>query len=187
MLDAATIAGALADDNRRRAFAAVQLGATSLDAVVAASGLSRVEATTAVGRLASIGLVVSGDDGTLTVLGAAFAQAARQALHRPRSTEHAKVDPAKRAVFEAFVRDGQIVSTPASHGKRLVLLDWLAQDFEPGHRYSEQRVNAVLAKRHPDTAMWRRYLVDDGFLDRRDGVYWRSGGTVGGGAVTGAW
>jgi hypothetical protein len=29
---------------------------------------------------------------------------------------------------------------------------------------------------HPDFAALRRYLVDEGFLTREDGVYWRSGG-----------
>jgi hypothetical protein len=39
-------------------------------------------------------------------------------------------------------------------------------------------VNRVLARWHPDTAALRRYLVDEGFLDRDGGQYWRTGGTV---------
>ena len=39
-------------------------------------------------------------------------------------------------------------------------------------------VNLILGQRHADTAALRRYLVDDGFLDRADGQYWRAGGTV---------
>jgi hypothetical protein len=39
-------------------------------------------------------------------------------------------------------------------------------------------VNLMLGKWHADTAALRRYLVDEGFLDRADGVYWRAGGTV---------
>ncbi len=31
---------------------------------------------------------------------------------------------------------------------------------------------------HPDHAALRRYLVDEGFLSRASGEYWRSGGTV---------
>ncbi|HEV7148233.1 MAG TPA: DUF2087 domain-containing protein [Pedococcus sp.] len=31
---------------------------------------------------------------------------------------------------------------------------------------------------HDDVAALRRYLVDEGFLDRRDGQYWRAGGSV---------
>jgi hypothetical protein len=30
---------------------------------------------------------------------------------------------------------------------------------------------------HPDTAALRRYLVDEGILDREHGEYWRAGGT----------
>jgi len=36
----------------------------------------------------------------------------------------------------------------------------------------------VLRAFWPDYAALRRYLVDEGFLDRADGVYWRAGGTV---------
>jgi hypothetical protein len=31
---------------------------------------------------------------------------------------------------------------------------------------------------HADTAALRRYLVDDGFLSRDHGEYWRTGGRV---------
>jgi hypothetical protein len=39
-------------------------------------------------------------------------------------------------------------------------------------------VNLTLGQWHSDTASLRRYLVDEGFLDRSEGQYWRSGGTV---------
>jgi hypothetical protein len=58
------------------------------------------------------------------------------------------------------------------------VLDWLAQRFEPGRRYSEAMVNLSLGQVHPDTAALRRYLVDDGFLSRDHGEYWRTGGRV---------
>ena len=84
-----------------------------------------------------------------------------------------------RKVLNAFVVDGRLQSIPSSHSKRLVVLDWLVQAFEPGKRYSEAMVNLLLGQRHPDTAALRRYLVDEGMLDREAGEYWRSGGTVG--------
>jgi hypothetical protein len=80
-------------------------------------------------------------------------------------------------VLRAFVRNGRLMSIPASKSKRRVLLDWLVQRFEPGRRYSENMVNLILAEVHPDTASLRRYLVDEGMLDREAGEYWRSGGT----------
>jgi hypothetical protein len=61
---------------------------------------------------------------------------------------------------------------------RLIVLDHLAQSFELGERYSEPMVNLILGQWHPDTAAWRRYLVDEGFLSRDHGVYWRTGGSV---------
>jgi len=89
------------------------------------------------------------------------------------------LDDRERAkVLRAFVRDGRITAIPAQHAKRLVLLEMLAQEFEPGRRYSEKMVNLILGKWHADTAAWRRYLVDDGFLSREAGEYWRSGGVV---------
>jgi hypothetical protein len=80
-------------------------------------------------------------------------------------------------VLEPYLRDGRIIQIPRQRKKRLVLLDLLAQEFEPGVRYSEREVNEVLARFHEDTAALRRYLVDDEFMERDAGVYWRAGGT----------
>ncbi len=176
-LDAAAIVGALADDHRRSVFAALQLGATTIEQVVEAADLDTTQAAKALGRLVDVGLVI-GHRGELFVVGAAFQQAAREALARPRSGEHDGVPAAGRKVMEAFVVDGRLQGIPSARGKRLVLLDWLAQMFEPGRRYSEAMVNLIIGQHHPDTAAWRRYLVDEGFLDRADGQYWRSGGST---------
>lgn len=74
--------------------------------------------------------------------------------------------------------EGRLHSIPSQHAKRLVVLDHLAQRFELGVVYPEAEVNATLRTFHPDVAALRRYLVDEGFLTRREGHYWRSGGTV---------
>ena len=66
--------------------------------------------------------------------------------------------------MDAFVVDGRLQSIPTARAKRLVVLDWLAQEFEPGRRYSEAQVNLILGQRHADTAALRRYLVDEEFL-----------------------
>ena len=59
-----------------------------------------------------------------------------------------------------------------------MVLDRLAQEFEPGRATPRQMVNLILGRWHADTAALRRYLVDEGFLDRAAGEYWRAGGTV---------
>ncbi|WP_460843655.1 DUF2087 domain-containing protein [Nocardioides marmoraquaticus] len=80
-------------------------------------------------------------------------------------------------VLGRFVQDGRLVVVPTKRAKLLVVLDHLAQQFEPGRTYPEPEVVAVLEGYHPDHAMLRRALVDEGFMSREGGVYWRSGGT----------
>jgi hypothetical protein len=77
-----------------------------------------------------------------------------------------------------FVKDGRLVIMPSKRSKLLLVLDHIAQDFEPGQTYRETEVNEVLEGYHDDYAALRRYLVDEGFMTREGGVYWRSGGTV---------
>ncbi len=85
----------------------------------------------------------------------------------------------KEVVLRAFVgADGRWSRIPAKRSKRLVLLDVAAQRFEPGETYTEVEVNARLRAFHDDVAAVRRYLVDEQFLDRDQGRYWRIGGTV---------
>ncbi|HAX82263.1 MAG TPA: transcriptional regulator [Actinobacteria bacterium] len=79
-------------------------------------------------------------------------------------------------VLQAFFSSDRLVEIPASQGKRRVVLERLAMEFEPGLRYPEREVNFTLALFHADFAALRRYLVDEGIMTRADGVYWRTGG-----------
>ena len=79
-------------------------------------------------------------------------------------------------VLRRFFDGTRLTQIPAQHSKRLVILERLSQEFEPGLRYPERDVNFTLQMWHPDYAALRRYLVDEGFLTRADGVYWRTGG-----------
>lgn len=81
-------------------------------------------------------------------------------------------------VLARFFSGERLTQIPLAHGKRRVVLERLSLDFEPGVSYPESAVNEILSRRHPDYAALRRYLVDEGFLDRRAGVYRRSGGRV---------
>jgi hypothetical protein len=173
------LVGLLADEHRRRVFAAMVLGATSSPDIRDASGLDTRTAARALQRLVDAGLVVRSDDGaTHHVLGEAFALAARAEATRQRGPDEHGDEPDEIArVLRAFVREGRLVSIPASLGKRLVVLDWLVQHFEPGRRYDEAAVNRILEGVHPDTASLRRYLVDADLLARERGEYWRIGGS----------
>jgi len=87
-------------------------------------------------------------------------------------------DPAMAAVFRAFFVRGRLQTMPAKRAKRLIVLDHIARVLEPGVRYTESDVNGRVREFHDDYAMVRRYLVDEGFLARDHGVYWRTGGGV---------
>ena len=78
-----------------------------------------------------------------------------------------------------YVRDGRITVMPARRAVRLLLLDRVAQAFEPGRRYKEPAVNEILKTLYDDHVTLRRYLVDEELMSRTpDGTYWRSGGSV---------
>lgn len=77
-------------------------------------------------------------------------------------------------VIFAFVKDDRLVSVPARHKKRLVILRYLVDRCFPDDRaYPEKEVNQRLALLHPDVAALRRYMVEEGLLTREAGEYRR--------------
>jgi hypothetical protein len=176
-VDAATIVGLLADRTRLRVVAALALGASTIEEVSEAAGLPLKDVALAARRLARAGLVHR-DGHALALHTERFGAAARAAAEAAPAPAPLSDDPAEDAVLSAFVRDGRLVSIPAQHSKRRMVLEHLVRVFEPGVRYPEREVNALLAVWHADVAALRRYLVDEGLLTREAGVYWRSGGRV---------
>ncbi len=82
-------------------------------------------------------------------------------------------------VLRSFLTtDGRLQRLPAKRSKRLVVLDHVSQQFDPGVTYAEKEVNAILERFFADYAALRRALVDEEFLTRENNLYWRSGGTV---------
>jgi hypothetical protein len=84
----------------------------------------------------------------------------------------------EEAVLRAFFRDGRLREIPMKASKRRIVLERVALEFEPGVRYDEPTVNAIVGRFWTDHASLRRYLVDEGFLSRHAGIYWRTGGRV---------
>lgn len=171
-MTAHVLAGALADDGRRRIFAAIVLGATSATEVAERTGLPVRVALTGVRRLTDAGLV-TGADGTLAADEASLRATARDS--RPAADAEPGVDP----VLRTFLRTpGVLVGLPAQRGRRRVLLAHIAeQSFEPGTRYPERAVDDALkpwcAAGGSDHATLRRYLIDEQLLIREHGIYQR--------------
>ncbi len=70
-------------------------------------------------------------------------------------------------------RDGSLKAIPNQQKKLMVILTHMAKNFKPGIQYPESQVNQILRKYHEDYAALRRYMVDNGLLNREKGVYWR--------------
>ena len=178
-LDPAALAGLLAEEARLRAFAAVVLGAGTVEAVQDATGLDRREAVAALERLIGGGVIERDDNGGMRAKAQPFKDAARAAAEARPEEEvvHPSGSQEATAALRTFIRDGRLTQIPTNRTKRLHVLDFLSTLFEPGRTYHEPVVNKMLSAWHEDTAALRRYLVDEGFLERRDNFYWRAGGT----------
>jgi hypothetical protein len=167
-VDAAAIVGLLAEPERLRVLAALVLGARTPADIGGATGLDARAVGRGLQKLRAAGLI--DDDGVRVEL---FKEAARAAA--PASEDVGDV-------VGRFIKDGRLVSLPAQESKRRLVLEYVAQTFEPGRRYPEREVDAVLRAwtegGTTDHAALRRYLVDHQLLAREGGEYWRSGGWV---------
>jgi hypothetical protein len=140
------LVSALADPARLQVFARICAG-------LPADGAKLVK------RLVDAGLVtVDGD--TYRAVPEVF----REALAK------APADP-----LDDLFRHGRLVTIPHSGRRRQLLLAHLAERFEPGRLYTEQDVREKLSMVHDDHATLRRYLVDEGLLQRSNdgGAYGR--------------
>lgn len=146
--DIRRVVGALANDDARRVYAEAVLAGFDGDA----GPLGQRRRERALAALAAAGLI---DE-----KGAATAGPFREILSRSgrRSAESG---------IARFVQEGRIHSLPASSKDRLDLLAWLRDSvIEPNITLSEPELNERLRVHHDDVALLRRYLVDEGLLER---------------------
>lgn len=174
----------LLDPDRLAVAGALAARPMTTDEVVTASGRDRRVVLMAIGDLRAAGLVAAADD-RYSIDAAALRAAAKAA-----ADQDLPMDPVigfgmtdeERAVLARFFSGRTLTEIPSARAKRLVLLQRLALEFDVGRRYTEREVNEILFEFHPDWSALRRYLVDEGFLDRDhvdgDDLYWRSGGRV---------
>lgn len=95
------------------------------------------------------------------------------------ATAAAEVEGAawERKVLRDFLDESEpprLREIPAQRKKRQVILRWLADQFAWERDYSEKEVNAILQRRHEDTATLRRELIGERLMARDGGRYWRS-------------
>ncbi len=106
------------------------------------------------------------------------ALARRQFAGQPRETYMPAPDLSeqRRKVLKAYLNtDGSLKQIPSQLAKLQIILEYVLEAVTPGLIYSEKEINLLIRRFHVDTAALRRYLVDQGMLERKsDGSqYWR--------------
>lgn len=91
-----------------------------------------------------------------------------------RLTPDLDLEAYAKNVLRQYVVRGRLSEIPSQLKKREVVLHRIAQEFEPGKRYSERRVNEILKTFHADVATLRRELVNFKLLKQAQGYYWRN-------------
>ena len=171
---------ALADPERLAIVGTLALGDRSPDELARAIGVPLARVRKHLNRLTATGVVRVNDDRHAYRLDPETLRWAAEQVGPPREAGLAlgAANDDEEAVLRTFFRNGRLTEIPAKEAKRRIVLERIALEFEPGERYDEKQVNVIVGRFLNDYAALRRYLVDEGFLDRDGGVYWRVGGRV---------
>lgn len=155
--DARAVLALLANDEARVMIARISLGHD----IGPRQQLSKRE-TRVLERLLSAGVVVEADN-----VYAINGKGLRAAVD--------EFSPARPEGIDRFVRDGRIVSYPASDADRVAVLDWVARRIlNPGEVVDEREINERLKPYMDEHVLLRRYLVDNRVVDREpDGTGYR--------------
>ena len=126
--------------------------------------------------LAEVG-VIHETDGVYDLDEKAIESFARGQFEGKRPVYEADEQPEDvRKVLKSFLNaDGSLKQIPPQGNKLMIVLNFIVDAFAYDTNYTEKEVNSILRRFHVDTAALRRYLVDNGLMDREsDGTrYWR--------------
>jgi ArsR family transcriptional regulator len=82
-------------------------------------------------------------------------------------------DAYRDKVLRTFFQRGRLTGIPAQLKKRQIVIERLAEEFEPDRDYAEREVNPVLVEFHDDVATLRRGLIEHKLMERDHGIYRR--------------
>ncbi|MDR0266673.1 metalloregulator ArsR/SmtB family transcription factor [Paenibacillus sp.] len=70
-----------------------------------------------------------------------------------------------------FAKDGRLRQIPAQYKKKLIALQHMVENLEPGRKYTEKEINEFIKQYHEDFATIRREFIMHQFMFREDGIY----------------
>jgi ArsR family transcriptional regulator, arsenate/arsenite/antimonite-responsive transcriptional repressor len=94
-------------------------------------------------------------------------------LSQPGLKTAVETDAYRAKVLKTFFKHGRLTQIPAQLKKRQVIMERLAEEFEPGRDYPEQEVNQILLDFHEDVASLRRGFIEFGLMTRERSIYRR--------------
>jgi predicted transcriptional regulator len=192
LTDLLNVTRTLADESRLRLISLTADGEHTVTDLAAALGLSESTVSHHLKKLRAVNLLTLRMDGTYRYyrlnkprLKTFRALAARleEPVTEPEdaASDDSWIDALDMAekdkrVLRAYTHDGKLKQIPKKDKKWIVILSWLVTQFEPDRRYTEQQVNEVITRYHPDYATIRRDLIGFGFMRREigGGDYWRT-------------
>jgi biotin operon repressor len=171
---------ALADETRLKMVALLASKSRSGEQLAELLSIKGATVSHHLSKLADAGLVTSTSEGHkkfYTLRLDAVRATAKQLQAKDaglRVPEGADTDEYDRKVLKEFFHsDGSLRQLPMQRKKFLAVLKHIVKDIEPGREYTEKQINALLERRHPDTASLRRGMIDFRLMERKSGVYWR--------------
>lgn len=87
-------------------------------------------------------------------------------------------DAWEQKILKTFLDGERLRDIPTLPKKRMVILKWLLNKFEPDRQYTEREVNEIIKRHHPDCATLRREFIINRLMERDHGVYWRVPGPL---------
>jgi len=92
-------------------------------------------------------------------------------LAQPELAFGAEEDAYRQKVLRTFFKHGRLAQFPAQLKKRLVILEKIAEEFEPDREYPEMEVNHILLDFNDDVATIRRGMIEHNIMTRENGIF----------------
>lgn len=167
---------ALADEDRLKIAGRLALRPARVGELAADLNMKETTLARHISVLTALSIVRRSTDGLLELNVMGLRESRKRLLSRERAASPADAEGTPewdRTVLRNFFDGDTLKTIPADMKKRIVVLTWLANRFDPDRQYREREVNEIIKRHHADASALRRELVDHRFMARENGVYWR--------------
>ncbi len=79
----------------------------------------------------------------------------------------------RQKVIDSFFEYGKLKTIPAQRKKKRIILEKIAESFEPDRVYKEQEVNEIISRFHEDYCTIRRDMISEKLMGRDAEGYWK--------------